>query len=267
MIYLHSICLNEEEHPQGFPFNIPCIRSLEEMVFKSPVTFFVGENGSGKSTLLEAIACGLQTPAIGSADVSQDDTLESQRMLAQHLKFNRKGIPRVKLFFRAEDSFGFTQKIKNMLQDLSGMEKEFEEDIKGTYGLNLAKGVVRGQAQLLQNKYGENPDGRSHGESFIHFFQERVHPKGLYLLDEPETPLSPIHQLTLLAIIKEKIDEGCQFIIATHSPMLMAFPGAQILSLDQNPIRELPWEEVEHVRLMKHFFQNPERYLQRLFSS
>ncbi|MDP7139832.1 MAG: AAA family ATPase, partial [SAR324 cluster bacterium] len=223
--------------------------------------------GSGKSTLLEAIACGLQTPAIGSADVSQDDTLESQRMLAKHLKFNRKGIPRVKLFFRAEDSFGFTQKIKNMLQDLSGMEKEFEEDIKGSYGLNLAKGVVRGQAQLLQNKYGENPDGRSHGESFFHFFKERVHPKGLYLLDEPETPLSPIHQLTLLAIIKEKIDEGCQFIIATHSPMLMAFPGVQILSLDQNPIRELPWEEVEHVRLMKDFFQSPQRYLQRLFSS
>ena len=82
MIYLHSICLNEEELPQGFPFNIPCIRSLEEMVFKSPVTFFVGENGSGKSTLLEAIACGLQTPAIGSADVSQDDTLVSQGMLA-----------------------------------------------------------------------------------------------------------------------------------------------------------------------------------------
>jgi predicted ATPase len=147
------------------------------------------------------------------------------------------------------------------------MEKEFEEDIKGSYGLNLAKGVVRGQAQLLQNKYGENPDGRSHGESFIHFFEERVHPEGLYLLDEPETPLSPIHQLTLLAIIKEKIDEGCQFLIAIHSPMLMAFPGAQILSLDQNPIRELPWEEVEHARLMKDFFQNPQRYLQRLFSS
>ena len=93
------------------------------------------------------------------------------------------------------------------------------------------------------------------------------HPKGLYLLDEPETPLSLIHQLSLLAIIKEKIDEGCQFIIATHSPMLMAFPGAQIHRLDQNPIGELPWEEVEHVRLMKHFFQNPQRYLQRLFSS
>ena len=86
-------------------------------------------------------------------------------------------------------------------------------------------------------------------------------------MDEPETPLSPIHQLTLLAIIKEKIDEGCQFIIATHSPMLMAFPGAQILSLDQNPIRQLEWEEVEHVRLMKRFFQDPKNYLRRLFDS
>ena len=88
-------------------------------------------------------------------------------------------------------------------------------------------------------KYGENPDGRSHGESFLLFLKERIHPKGLYLLDEPETPLSPIHQMTLMVFLHQQIEEGCQFLIATHSPMLMAFPGAQILSLDQNPIHQL----------------------------
>ena len=116
-------------------------------------------------------------------------------------------------------------------------------------------------------KYGQNSDGRSHGESFLLFLKERIHPKGLYLLDEPETPLSPIHQMTLMVFLHQQIEEGCQFLIATHSPMLMAFPGAQILSLDQNPIRQLEWEDVEHVRLMKRFFQDPKNYLRRLFES
>ena len=89
----------------------------------------------------------------------------------------------------------------------------------------------------------------------------------LYLLDEPETPLSPIHQMTLMVFLHQQIEEGCQFLIATHSPMLMAFPGAQILGLDQNPIRQLEWEDVEHVRLMKRFFQDPKNYLRRLFDS
>ena len=251
MIYLRSVRLDKEELPAGFPFDIPCIRTLESLDFTHPLTFFVGENGCGKSTLLEAIACGMQTPAIGSADVSQDPSLEAQRQLARHLKFTRNTNPRIKLFFRAEDSFGFTRKIQGMLEEFSAMEGEFEAEIKGEYGLQLAKGVVQGQAKSLEQKYGENPDGRSHGESFLLFLKERIHPKGLYLLDEPETPLSPIHQMTLMVFLHQQIEEGCQFLIATHSPMLMAFPGAQILSLDQNPIRQLEWEDVEHVRLMK----------------
>ena len=125
MIYLRSIQHKESECPQGFPLDIPCIKSLGELIFSSPVSFLVGENGCGKSTLIEAIACWLQSPAIGSADVSQDESLESQRMLADYLKFIRLGTPKVKLFFRAEDSFGFTKKINNLLQDLSGMEEEF----------------------------------------------------------------------------------------------------------------------------------------------
>ena len=267
MIYLRSVRLDKEELPAGFPFDIPCIRTLESLDFTHPLTFFVGENGCGKSTLLEAIACGMQTPAIGSADVSQDPSLEAQRQLARHLKFTRNTNPRIKLFFRAEDSFGFTRKIQGMLEEFSAMEGEFEAEIKGEYGLQLAKGVVQGQAKSLEQKYGQNPDGRSHGESLLLFLKERIHPKGLYLLDEPETPLSPIHQMTLMVFLHQQIEEGCQFLIATHSPMLMAFPGAQILSLDQNPIRQLEWEDVEHVRLMKRFFQDPKNYLRRLFES
>ncbi|MEC9173212.1 MAG: AAA family ATPase [SAR324 cluster bacterium] len=149
MIYLRSIRLDKEELPPGFPFDIPCIRTLESLDFTHPLTFFVGENGCGKSTLLEAIACGMQTPAIGSADVCQDPSLEAQRQLARHLKFTRNTNPRIKLFFRAEDSFGFTRKIQGMLEEFSAMEGEFEAEIKGEYGLQLAKGVVQGQAKTL----------------------------------------------------------------------------------------------------------------------
>ena len=169
MIYLRSVRLDKEELPAGFPFDIPCIRTLESLDFTHPLTFFVGENGCGKSTLLEAIACGMQPPAIGSADVSQDPSLEAQRQLARHLKFTRNTNPRIKLFFRAEDSFGFTRKIQGMLEEFSAMEGEFEAEIKGEYGLQLAKGVVQGQAKSLEHKYDQNPDGRSHGESFLFF--------------------------------------------------------------------------------------------------
>ena len=150
MIYLRSVRLDKEELPAGFPFDIPCIRTLESLDFTHPLTFFVGENGCGKSTLLEAIACGMKTPAIGSADVSQDPSLEAQRQLARHLKFTRNTNPRIKLFFRAEDSFGFTRKIQGMLDEFSAMEGEFEAEIKGEYGLQLAKGVVQGQAKSVE---------------------------------------------------------------------------------------------------------------------
>ena len=166
MIYLRSALLDKEELPAGFHFDIPYIRTLESLDFTYPLTFFVGENGCGKFTLLEEIACGMQTPAVGSADVSQYPSLEAQRQLARHL-ITRNTNPRIKLFFRAEDSFGFTRKIQGMLDEFSAMEGEFEAEIKGEYGLQLAKGVVQGQAKSLEQKYGENPDGRSHGESFL----------------------------------------------------------------------------------------------------
>ncbi|MFL2772741.1 MAG: AAA family ATPase [bacterium] len=115
MIYLLSIHLDKDELPADFPFEIPCIRTLESLDFTHPLTFFVGENACGKSTLLEAIACGMQTPAIGTVDVSQDPSLEAQRQFALHLKFTRSTNPRIKLFFRTEDSFGFPLKIQGML--------------------------------------------------------------------------------------------------------------------------------------------------------
>ncbi len=263
MPYLSKIAFSDvADLPGGFPFDLPVIESFESLAFDSNVTFFVGENGSGKSTLLEAIAVGMKCPTLGRSDAVNDPLLEPARALAQQLRFSRHAKPRHKLFFRAEDAIGFTHRVNQGTEELKEFEKHFDETLSG-YGRQLAMGVVRGQRSAFESRYGENPDARSHGEWFLHMLRERLHPNGLYLLDEPETPLSPIHQLSLLAMIKDLADEGCQFIVATHSPMLMALPGARILNFELD-IQPVEWQDAEHVALMKAFLNDPESFLRRL---
>ena len=264
MRYLKSIRFKDENNlPSGFPFDVPSIETLSELNFDANITFLVGENGSGKSTLLEAIACGLNCPAIGSAYVSRDPTLAGPRALANELRFVRGKQPRIKLFFRAEDAIGFTKRVSSDLVELKEMEEHFEESLDG-YGKQLATGAMRGQQQALQERYGDDPDARSHGEWFLNVLRERINPNGLYLLDEPETPLSPIHQLSLLSILREAAQENCQFIVATHSPIVMALPEASILSFDHSPITPIAWNDVEHVEITRSFLNNPESFLRHL---
>lgn len=251
------------EIPDTFPFDLPVIESLERLEFDSPVTFFVGENGSGKSTLMEALAAGLSVPAIGSAEISQDATLQHARHLAAQFRFIKSRKPKHSFFFRAEDAFGFTKRIQQNLDELDQLNSHFEETLSG-YGRMLATGMAKSQRQALSNRYGEDPDALSHGEWFLNILRSRLIPKGLYLLDEPETPLSPIHQLSLLSILKEMVAESCQFIIATHSPILMAFEEATILNFDATPVAAIDWQDVEHVSLTKAFLNNPESYLRHL---
>ncbi|MBT4161559.1 MAG: AAA family ATPase [Gammaproteobacteria bacterium] len=262
-MFLRSIEFNAESLPDEYPFTVPIIQSLQELNVDHPVTFLVGENGCGKSTLLEAIACGLNCPAVGAADVQRDPMLETARKLSASLRLVRRSNPKVKLFFRAEDAIGFTRSVQANLDSLAELESTFDESLDG-FGRDLAVGAIRGQHSALTSRYGNNPDARSHGEWFINLIRERIHSKGLYLLDEPETPLSPIHQLTLLSIIKETTALGAQFIIATHSPILMASPGATIYSLDGMTIEKKAWEEVEHVALTKAFLADPESFLRHL---
>ena len=158
---------------------------------------------------------------------------------------------------------GFTLRVTDSMAELQDLEDEFDRNLSG-YGRQLAMGAMRGQRQAFESRYGADPDARSHGESFLHLIQERVHGPGFFLLDEPETPLSPIHQLTLLSMLKLYMEDGCQFIVATHSPILMALPGAEILSLDHTPIRSLAWDEVEHVTLTRSFLNDPDSFLRHL---
>lgn len=264
MIHLRSVQLKSHAAlPETFPFDLPIIRLFDEIQFESPVTFFVGENGTGKSTLLEGIAAGTNAVAVSSQEVARDKTLIPARKLAEKLKFVFNNRPRHGFFFRAEDIFGFTKKVIDTSDELKQMEDEFDKNLTG-YGRALAVGAARGQRMALAEKYGADPDAKSHGESFLDLFETRIRPGGFYLLDEPETPLSPLRQLTFISILKEMVALECQFIIATHSPILMAFPEATILDFGQTPLKKVEYDSVEHVALTRDFLNNPETFLRRL---
>lgn len=224
------------------------VAALESLEFDTPVTFFVGENGSGKSTVLEGIAAGMRAIAVGSVDIEHDDTLRAARRFASGFSFERRRHPRTRLFFRAEDVFGFTRRVLRTMRDLSDIEEAFRRELpEGSYGQKLAMDAARGQRVELEGRYGEDPDARSHGEVFLTLLASRLTPRGLYLLDEPEAPLSPKGVLQLIALIKDRVARDCQFIVATHSPMLMAFPGAAIQVVDGDAILRTSYSEVEHV--------------------
>lgn len=264
MIYLQSLRLKRREGlPDGYPFALPLIQQFDELRFRTPVTFFVGENGSGKSTMLEAITAGINAVTVGGVDVRQDPTLAPARQLGAYLTFTWSKRTHRGFFFRAEDFFNFSARTKALLQELDEAATEFDQKLTG-YGRELAQGSVRAQRAALIQKYGEDPDARSHGESLLQVFQARFVPGGLYLLDEPDTALSPQRQLALLALLKEMAAQEAQFIIATHSPIILAFPGATILVFEGAAIRETAYDALENVTLTRQFLANPEAFLRRL---
>ena len=264
MIHLRAIALKQQvKKIDTFPFNLRLIKAFKEINFQSPVTFFVGENGSGKSTLLETIATGVGSITVGGEDVQRDKTLDPARQLSAQLKFVWQKKTGRGFFLRAEDFFNFTKRLKNLSQELEEEVLEYEQNFTGT-GLKLAKAAALKQKAELTQKYGENLDANSHGESFLKLFQARFVPGGLYLLDEPEAPLSPLRQLAFLALLKDMVNQDSQFIIATNSPILMAFPEATILSFDTHPPKQIPYDELEHVSLTKAFLNNPQSFLRHL---
>jgi predicted ATPase len=252
-----------------FPFSVPVIRSLESLELGSPVTFFVGENGSGKSTLLEGIALAAKLPAVGSADLPADATLGAQRSLGQALRliWARKTIRG--FFLRAEDFFGFAKRLSAMreefLQRIAELEVEYAD--RSDWAKGLASGPARASLADMEARYGVDLDANSHGQSFLRLFQSRFVPGGLYLLDEPEAPLSPQSQLALMAMMGDMIAQDAQFIVATHSPILLAFPGATIYSFDRAPVEQVAYEELDHVILTRAFLNAPERYTRALRES
>lgn len=253
--------------PERFPWTVPLVRGLTELTLTAPVTFLVGENGSGKSTLIEGMAAGMGAVAAGSHDIARDPSLEAARDFATGFHFIRRRHARTRLFLRAEDVFGYTGRLAAEMQGLHAEEAALAETLPEGAGRDRATGMMRGERLALARRYGADPDARSHGETFLALLQTRLRPGGLYFLDEPETPLSPTRQLALLAILAERVGEGCQFVVATHSPILMALPGAAILCAEEGALRSAEWNEIEHVRVTRAFLNDPDSVLARLLGS
>lgn len=222
------------ETPDVYPFTIPAIASFESLPFESPVTFFAGENGSGKSTLLEAIAVASGFNAEGGSKNFRFCTRETHSDLHAHLKITKRRHPSDGYFLRAESFYNLATEIDRL-------------GAQGSHG-------------------GHSFHRLSHGESFLSLLQNRFRGNGLYLLDEPESALSPARQLSFLSLLNTLSGQGSQFIIATHSPILLAYPGAQIYTFSGNGISLTPYRETESYTLTKQFLNSPESLLRHLFS-
>jgi predicted ATPase len=258
-----------------FPWTMPLFRELKRLEFSSRVTFLVGENGSGKSTLLEGLAVGTQAIAAGTGQVDQDETLWAAHEFAGAFRFVRRRRPKRTMFLRAEDLLGYTltaakQRKEAAIAFAGGVkaleaarEAEEREEAADIAKPSMAQAPARLKRRLAR-KYWSDPVNRSHGETFLELLAARLLPDGLYLLDEPETPLSPSRVIALLALLKDRAGMGCQFVVATHAPILMAVPDSQILLFEEEKIRPIRYDDVEHVRITKAFLSDPARFLRHL---
>ncbi|MGI1659441.1 MAG: AAA family ATPase [Desulfitobacterium sp.] len=240
--YIRSIELARDKVPSfsQYPFNLPAVRNLDTLSMHPKVTFFVGENGSGKSTILEAIAVAYGFNAEGGTKNFNFSSRATHSDLDHYVKIV-KGVhtPRTGFFFRAESFYNLASNIDDLDSEMS-------------FG-----------PPLIQSYGGRSLHEQSHGESFFAVFLNKFSGKGLYILDEPEAALSPSRQMSMLARMHELIEEGSQFIIATHSPVIMAYPDATIYQI-QDEIEQVSYEETEHYQIMRTFLNKPQKMLKLL---
>lgn len=232
-MFLRSLEIMNKTGINNYPFTIPAIRSLGSLQFEKNVTFFVGENGSGKSTILEAIAyqCGFNTA--GGSKNNSYEVDASHSVLGDHMRLS--WMPKVTngFFMRAETFYHFASHLDTMPESLRH------------YG-------------------GRSLHEQSHGEAFLSLFSHRFGKQAIYILDEPEAALSPARQLALLRIIRE-MENDAQFIIATHSPILLGYPNAQILNFDAQPVQNIRYEDTLHYIITRRFLENKDKVLSEVF--
>ncbi len=254
-----------EDKKDTFPWNLPLIQHLEELVFEKNISFFVGENGSGKSTILEAIAAYTEAPLAGSLNLEDDESLAAANSLANYLSISYVSKTHHGFFVRAEDFIGFSRKIKKEIQALDKEIEEVKESFADGGDITLALGAIEGEKNSYIKRYSRDLEAMSHGEGFLKFFMSRITAKGLYLIDEPEAALSPARQLSLLSLIIEKVKKtGAHFIIATHSPIMMTVPESEIFYFEEGKISKVDYRETEHYLLTKSILDNPESIFKEL---
>ena len=238
--YLKSLYIKEKPPEESYLSQLPVVKNLlkiKELPLTSDVTFLVGENGTGKSTLLEAIAVSTGFNAEGGTRNFRFSTADTHSELNEYITVVKGFHPKDGFFLRAESFY-------NVASYIDKIDSEF------SFG-----GLV------IDSYGGVSLHEQSHGESFLALVKNRFGGNGIYLLDEPEAALSPSRQMTLLVLMNELVKKNSQFIIATHSPMLMTFPGAQVIELTEDDIRTVPYDQTDHFQLTKRFLNQPEKML------
>lgn len=234
--FISFISLKDTIPESSYLHDLAVVKHLmnnDRLYFSNDVTFLVGENGSGKSTLIEAIAVAYGYNAEGGSRNFNFSTRNSHSDLCEKITISRKNHPKDGFFLRAESFY------------------------------NVASNID--EIQATHNYGGISLHNQSHGESFLTLVQERFWGNGLYILDEPEAALSPMKLLTLMAEIDRLVKDNSQFIIATHSPILMAFPNALIYEITEDGIKKTNYKDTEHYQITRRFLENPERILKYLF--
>lgn len=235
MNYIKRIALHGDYDPDQYPFNIPAVDHLRKngyLALEKPVTFFVGENGTGKSTLIEAIAVAMGFNAEGGSREFFFTTQRTHSVLCDYLTLSKSTTAKDGFFLRAESFYNTA----SYLDENSSMRR---------YG-------------------GVSFHAQSHGEAFLALAMNRFEGNGLYILDEPESALSPQRLMSLLVIIDELVKSNSQFLIATHSPILMAYPNADIFEFSNQGIRKVSYRETEHYKITRQFIESPERMIKYL---
>lgn len=241
--YLRAISLKRDQIDSfaAYPFKVPAIRELDTLEFHPDVTFFVGENGSGKSTLLEAIALAMGFGPEGGTKNMLFSTADTTSPLHRYLKLVKSfARPKDGYFLRAESYFTVASELEKL-----DREPSFGPKIGPSYGVDSLHGV-------------------SHGESFMALLANKLRGNGLYLFDEPEAALSPTRQMAALATIHRLVEQGSQFIIATHSPILLAYPRSRIVQFDGTGLSEVRYEDTEHYAVTRYFLNHHKDMVQTL---
>ena len=241
-LIISEIILNRDmiDNYDNYPFNIPAVKNFNKLKLTSPVTFFIGENGIGKSTFIEAIAINLGLPKEGGTQNFIYETKDTTSSLSEYLKIITKNKPKTKFFLRAESFYNFSTEVERLVK-----EDKFHS---------------------LFKSYGGNLHECSHGEAFLKLVQNRFTENGIYILDEPEAALSIQRQLSLLCLIDELVKKGSQFIISTHSPILISYRNGKILDLNDN-FKEVSYKDTEIYKLYKMYLDNSDNMQERMFNN
>ncbi|WP_417370852.1 AAA family ATPase [Gelidibacter japonicus] len=259
MSYLSSLHI-ETNRTHPFPYDIPAIKYAKNIDVSNSITFLVGENGSGKSTLLETLACRLQLPHMDGADYNKP-SFDAAKRLLPYLELTWTIERPTGFFFRAEDFGDYLNSVNRTDAQIQNKFSDLEGHVPD-HIISQMKENANYQLRYMRKNYGQELNAFSHGEAYLHIMEQMIKSPGIYLLDEPEAALSPSKQLSFIYFLHNHLQNHLsQFIIATHSPMLMAYPGATIYEITNEAMQATPLENTDHYSVTKSFLNDPNAFL------